>query len=169
MGFFDRFSVLRNPRNAGPMNLTSGGARLIKDFEGLELTAYPDPGTGADPWTVGYGHTGPEVRKGVTVTQAEADALFDKDVQKFVNSVRDCTAKAKTTQCQFNALVAFTYNVGPANLTKSTLLRKHLAGDYVGAAEEFLKWNKAAGKVMAGLTRRRQSERDLYLGKGPYV
>lgn len=137
-------------------------ADLIKSFEGLRLKAYPDPATGGDPWTVGYGHTGSDVRPGMTINREQADALFDRDIAKFEAAVEKAIGSAPTNAAQFGALVSFAYNVGAGNLNSSTLLRKHKAGDFKGAQAEFARWNRAAGKVMAGLTRRRKAEADLY-------
>ncbi|ECH8732856.1 lysozyme [Salmonella enterica subsp. enterica] len=142
------------------------GIRLIKQFEGCSLTAYPDPGTGGDPWSIGYGWTHPvdgkPVKRGMTIDQVTADRLlktglvgYENDVLKFV--------RVKLTQGQFDALVSFVYNVGSRALSTSTLLKKLNAGDIKGAADEFLRWNKAGGKVMLGLTNRRKAERDVFL------
>ena len=137
---------------------------LIKQFEGCRLTAYPDPGTGGDPWTIGWGSTGPGIAKGMTWTQAQADQRLVEDVSKFAAGVDKALAGAAVTTKQKGALVSFAYNVGLANLGSSTLLKKHRAGDYAGAAAEFAKWNKAAGKVLPGLTRRRAAEAAMYAG-----
>lgn len=139
------------------------GHNLIRDFEGERLTAYPDPGTGGDPWTIGVGHTGTDVHKGLTITKERSDQLLSEDLARFEAGVNKLAPK--TTQAQFDALVSFSFNVGLGNLTGSTLLKKHNAGDYAGAQAEFAKWNKAAGKVMPGLTRRRAAEAVLYGGK----
>lgn len=138
--------------------------KLVKQFEGCVLKAYPDPGTGGDPWTIGYGHTGPEVKRGVVWTQAQADAALEKDLAHFDAGVSALIGAAPTTQGQFNALVSFAFNVGLGNLKTSTLLRMHKEGDYVGAAGQFQRWNKAAGKVMNGLVKRRTAEARLYRG-----
>jgi lysozyme len=136
------------------------GKALIKSFEGVVLRAYPDPATGGDPWTAGVGHTGPDVRKGMTVTQAMVDAWLAADLRKFEDGVNSLALV--TTQPQFDAMVSLAFNIGLGNFGSSTLLRKHKAGDYDGAAEQFGAWNKAAGKVMDGLTRRRAAEAALY-------
>lgn len=138
---------------------------LIKQFEGCKLIAYPDPGSGGDPWTIGWGSTGPDIRKGTVWTQAQADTRFAEHVAQFGRSVEQLLGGAATSQCQFDALVSLAYNIGTGNLSSSTLLKKHKAGDYAGAAAEFARWNKASGKVMAGLTRRRAAEAALYRGE----
>lgn len=141
------------------MKISNAGLSLIKEFEGLELSAYPDPATKADPWTIGYGHTR-GVKRGDKITQAQADALLKEDVAEFERAVNRLAPV--TTQGQFDALVSFAFNVGAANLESSTLLKKHRAGDYFGASQEFQRWNLGAGKVMAGLTRRRLAEAAMY-------
>lgn len=138
---------------------------LIRRFEGCRLSAYPDPGTGGDPWTIGYGHTGPEVRRGLVWTQAQADAALALDVAKFADKVEKLIGDAATTQGEFDALVSFAYNLGTGNLASSTLLRKHKAGDKAGAAAEFGKWTRAAGRVLPGLVTRRAAEAALYKGE----
>ena len=143
------------------MNISSEGIALIKEFEGLSLTAYPDPGTGGEPWTIGYGHTG-GVKEGDVITQDQADEFLRKDIRNFEKCV-NTYVNVPITQSQFDALVAFCFNVGCGNFKKSTLLAKLNAEDDVGAADEFLRWNRAGGKVMAGLTRRREAERALFL------
>lgn len=145
------------------------GRALIKEFEGCHklrpdgrFSAYPDPASGGDPWTIGWGSTGPDITPGTVWTQEQCDARFDVDVQKFAAKVSELIGDIPTTPGQFGALVSFAYNVGAGNLASSTLLRKHKAGNHMGAAAEFAKWNRAAGRVMAGLTRRRAAERVLY-------
>lgn len=144
------------------LNPSNACTDLIKEFEGVRLKAYPDPATGGKPYTIGVGHTGPEVKLGLVWTMAQVDAALAADLVKFTLGVRALVIKVATTQHQFDALVSFAFNCGLANLKSSTLLRKHLAGDHAGAKLEFAKWNKAAGKVMAGLTRRRAAEAALY-------
>lgn len=139
---------------------------LIKKFEGCRLTAYPDPGTGSAPWTIGYGWTNPvdgkPVRPGMTIDQATADRLLKTGLVSYENDVLKLV-RVKLTQGQFDALVSFAYNVGSRALSTSTLLKKLNVGDIKGAADEFLRWNKAGGKVMPGLTNRRKAERDVFL------
>lgn len=135
---------------------------LIKRFEGCKLTAYPDPGTGGEPWTIGYGHTGPEVKSGMTISQAIADAYLVKDVEHAADVVKRGVT-VPMTQGQYDALCSFVFNVGAGNFLKSTLLRKLNAGDTLGASLEILRWSKAAGKELPGLVRRRAAEQSLFL------
>jgi lysozyme len=144
------------------LRVSKRGEDLIKSFEGCKLVAYPDPGSGGDPWTIGWGTTGPDVKKGVVWTQEQADRRFSEHVNEFAEDVWNVLGGAAVTQNQFDALVSFTYNVGLGNLKASTLLKLHKAGDYAGATKQFIRWNKAAGKVMKGLTRRREAEARLY-------
>lgn len=132
---------------------------LTEEFEGLRLHAYQDTG---GVWTIGYGHA-VGVRPGQVITQAEAEALLEHDMAYAAGVV---TRHAGTcTQNQFDALVDFTFNLGPVLFLGSTLLKKHLAGDHAGAADEFLKWKFDNGEVIPGLLRRREAERKLYLGE----
>lgn len=147
------------------MNVDASGERMIKSFEGCKLAAYPDPATGGDPWTIGYGATGSGIVKGVVWTRAQADARFTQDIAKFAAKVSALLGSAQTTQGQLNALVSLAYNIGTGNLASSTLLRLHKAKDYEGAAGQFARWNKAAGQVMTGLTRRRAAEAKMYRGQ----
>lgn len=145
-------------------------ADLIKSFEQCRLTAYmPTP---RDRPTIGWGTTGPDVRMGMTWTQEKADARFARDLADFAEGVTHLLGGTPTTQAQFDALVSFAYNVGldddldtkAEGLGDSTLLRKHKAGDYDGAAAQFAAWNKQAGVVLKGLTRRRTAEARIYKG-----
>jgi len=131
---------------------------LIKEFEGCKLKAYKCP---ADVWTIGYGHTD-GVKEGDEITQQEADRLLAGDVELFTTGVQRLV-HSDINRNQLGALVSFSFNVGLGNLRHSTLLRMVNAGDFVGAADQFLRWNKAGGKVLAGLTRRREAERQLFL------
>lgn len=148
------------------MQTSSEGINLIKSFEGLELKAYPDPATGGKPYTIGHGTTiypsGMPVKLGDTCTAQQAMDYLRNDLKKFENGVNNLV-KVKLSQGHFDALVSFAYNLGLGNLGSSTLLKKLNAGDYLGASNELLRWDKAAGKVMAGLTRRRQAERQMFL------
>lgn len=139
---------------------------MIANAEGRRLKAYPDPGTGGDPWTIGVGHTGPEVHAGLVWTQQQVDETLRADLAKTANRVSDLIGTSSTTQHQFDALVSFAFNVGLGNLASSTLLAKHRGGNFAGAQAEFARWNKAAGKVLAGLTKRRAAEATLYATTG---
>lgn len=141
------------------MILSKRGGDFIKSFEGLRLTAYRDI---VGVLTIGYGHTGSDVIEGMKITLDRANELFDEDVADFVTGV-NALAKVKT-QGQFDALVSFAYNLGLRSLKKSTLLKKLNDGDIVGASNEFQKWNRAGGKEVAGLTRRRLAEYVVFLG-----
>lgn len=108
------------------------------------------------------GHTGPDVKRGQTITKEQSQALLEADLARFEGAVnRACGGKVN--QNQFDAMVSFAFNVGTSAFATSTLLKKHLAGDYAGAAAQFARWNKAGGKVLAGLTKRRAAEAALYL------
>ena len=146
------------------MNYSKNGLHLTENFEGLRLTAYPDPATHGDPWTIGYGHTGAEVHQGMTITQDQAEEFLMQDVQKAVQTVNS-KVHTDLTQNEFDALVDFVFNCGAGNFAGSTLLRKINAGDMEGAALEFEKWTHADGKVMAGLIKRRHAEAVLFLNK----
>jgi len=134
---------------------------LIKEAEGLELKAYLCP---ANVWTIGYGHTGDDVWPGLVITLAEAEALLTKDLKRFEGYI-DKYVKVPLTQNQFDALVSFVYNIGAQAFIESTLLKKLNAGDYEGAAAQFPRWNKAKGKVLAGLVKRREKELKLFKGE----
>lgn len=141
------------------MKISQKGLNLIKEFEGLELKAYKDS---VGVVTIGYGSTGPHVSMGMTITEAQAEALLKSDVARFEQGVHDLI-KVPLTQSQFDALVSFSFNLGLGNLKSSTLLRKLNSLDYSGAANEFTRWNKAGGAVLKGLTRRREAEKALFL------
>ncbi|EGK9122619.1 lysozyme [Escherichia coli] len=145
------------------MQTSEKGIALIKKFEGCKLTAYQDS---VGVWTIGYGWTQPvdgkPIRAGMTIKQETAERLLKTGLVSYESDVSRLV-KVGLTQGQFDALVSFTYNLGARSLSTSTLLRKLNAGDYLGAADELLRWNKAGGKVLNGLTRRREAERALFL------
>ncbi|MEH4621306.1 lysozyme [Enterobacter roggenkampii] len=145
------------------MQTSDKGIALIKQFEGCKLTAYQDS---VGVWTIGYGWTQPvdgkPIRAGMTIKQETAERLLKTGLVRYESDVSRLV-KVGLTQGQFDALVSFTYNLGARSLSTSILLRKLNAGDYAGAADEFLRWNKAGGKVLNGLTRRREAERALFL------
>lgn len=144
------------------MKMSSTGLDLVKSFEGLYLKAYKCP---AGVWTIGYGHTGKtfgkNITSGMTITKTQATKLLADDMKVFEKGVK-ALVKVPLNQNQFDALVSFSFNCGLGNLKSSTLLKKLNAGKYSEAAEQFLVWNKAAGKVLAGLTRRRKEEKKLF-------
>lgn len=149
------------------MKINQAGINLIKKYEQCRLYSYQ---CSAGVWTIGWGHTGPDVKSDMQITQQMADLLLEKDLQKFEKEVLSLL-KVKVTSNQFSALVSFAFNVGSdidadtiaEGLGDSTLLKKLNAGDVKGAAEEFPKWNKAKGKVLNGLTKRRLEEKELFL------
>lgn len=140
--------------------INAAGRALIREFEGCALTAYPDPASGGAPWTIGYGHTGPDVAPGKTIDQAEADALLDADLARCEAAVAAAAPEAGDNQ--FAALVSLAFNIGAGALRKSTLLRLHNAGDHAGAQAQFARWIYASGKPLYGLERRRRAEAALY-------
>jgi lysozyme len=140
------------------------GLELIKQFEGLELEAYPDPGTGGEPWTIGYGHTNPgKIKKGDKLkTEQEAEELLVKDIARFEDGVNQLVRQPISLN-QFSALVSFSFNVGLGNLKSSTLLALVNTNKFPEAALQFERWNKAAGRILPGLVRRRKAEAALFL------
>jgi len=144
--------------------ISEAGYGIIRKYEGLRLTAYPDPATGGAPWTNGYGHT-KGVKKGDTCTKEQAEQWLYEDAMEAWTGVLS-VVKVKLEQWELDALTSFVFNLGIGNLKTSTLLRKLNVGDRAGAADEFLRWNKAAGKEMPGLTKRRTEERKLFLNQG---
>ncbi len=143
------------------MSPDDGCYRIIEAFEGYKDRAYPDPGSGGIPWTIGYGHTR-NVQPGDTCTSEQAEEWLHEDVADAASAVNDYV-KVPMSQSQFDALVSFVYNLGVSNFNRSTLLTKLNKGDIEGAADEFLKWDMASGHVMAGLDARRHAERELFL------
>jgi len=140
--------------------VNKAGLDLIKSFEGLRLEAYPDPGTGGDPWTVGYGST-KGVKKGMKITVQEAEQRLIMDLQDACKAVERYVT-IPLNDNQFAALVSFTFNVGAGNLAVSTLLKRLNEGEYGSVPMQLMRWNRAAGKILNGLTRRRTAEGDLF-------
>lgn len=145
------------------MNISPNGIALISTFEQLRESAYPDPGTGGAPWTLGYGHTA-GVKEGDTCNPDQALAWLQNDAQGAAACVNAAT-KVILTQNQFDALASLVFNIGCHNFDGSGLLKTLNAGDYQGASRHFSAWNKANGTILAGLSRRRQAEMELFLSK----
>ncbi len=157
------------------LRTSQNGLRIIKAFEGQRLTGYLDP-VGIP--TIGYGHTemagGPitytdgvtteKVRVGARISLAEANRLKKRDVDLFEDALDPMLRGVTVAPHEWDALVSLMFNIGPRALARSTVLRRLKAGDRLGAANAFLMWNKAGGRVFAGLDRRRRSERALFLG-----
>lgn len=143
------------------MQVSPAGVALTKAMEGCSLSAYPDPASGGAPFTCGYGHTGSDVKPGMTITQAQADAWLECDLARAAQVVNSLV-HVYLNQNQFDALCDFVFNVGAGNFRSSTLLRLVNAGNFPAAADQFSRWTQAAGKTMPGLVRRRAAERALF-------
>ena len=146
---------------------SAAGIALIKRFEGCArlrpdgmVEAYPDPGTGGAPWTIGWGATGPEIGPHTIWSREQCDSRLLRDIARHAGEVDRALDDAPTSQSQFDALVSFHFNTGA--IGHATLTRKHRAGDHAGAAAEFARWNRAGGRILPGLTRRRAAEAELY-------
>ena len=160
-------SMPANPRVSSTRFVSAAGIALIKQFEGCAklrgdgtVEAYPDPGTGDEPWTIGWGATGKGIQRGTIWTQAECDARLESDLARYAAEVARAIGPAPTGQHQFDALVSFHYNTGA--IARATLTKLHKAGDFKGAEAEFGKWVHAGGKRLNGLVRRRKAEAALY-------
>ena len=139
------------------MNLGYNGTKILKFFEGCKLTAYQDS---VGVWTIGYGHT-KGVYEGMTITQEEAEQMLLTELEEYEGYVEKYVT-VPLTQNQFDALVVWVYNLGPTNFRNSTLLKELNAGNYNAAGQEITRWNKAGGKVLAGLVKRREAEAQLF-------
>lgn len=152
-------------RACGPVG--APGLALIKRFESCarqrrdgRFEAYPDPGTGGAPWTIGWGATGRDIARGTIWTQAECDRRLERDLARCAGEVTRALGAAPTSPNQFDALVSFHYNTGA--IARATLTRLHRAGRFDDAAREFARWINAGGRPLPGLIRRRQAEAQLY-------
>ena len=164
----DSVPTVPSPTNR-PRAVSPRGLALIREFEGCAkmradglVEAYPDPGTGGAPWTVGWGATGVDIGPGTVWTREECDARLAADVARHAADVVRAIGDAPTSQGQFDALVSFHYNTGA--IARATLTRRHREGDFAAATREIARWNRAGGRVLAGLTRRRAAEARLYAG-----
>jgi lysozyme len=142
------------------MNISKEGIELIKKFEGCELEAYQDS---VGVWTIGYGHI-KNVKEGDSINRDEAEHLLEEELPEYEGYINDMV-KVPLNQCQFDALCAWVYNLGPTNLNDSTLLKLLNAGDYHLIPSQIKRWNKAGGKTLQGLIRRREAEALLFEGK----
>ena len=138
------------------------GLDLTVASEAMKLTAYPDPGTGGAPWTIGVGHTGPDVYPGMIISEEQGYQLLHDDVRTAVAAVKRLV-KVALTQGEFDALVDFVFNVGEGHFGSSTLLRLLNAGDFMGASKHFDDWVLAGGRRMNGLVVRRDNEEALFV------
>ena len=146
------------------MQTSQEGINLITEFEGEKLRAYTCP---AGVLTIGYGHTDaagpPRVTPGMVISRAEAKEILKRDLKKYEDAVSTAVT-TPLTQNQFDAIVSFTFNCGVGALRKSTLLRRLNRGEYDAVPSELMKWNRAGGRELAGLTRRRRAEAKLWRG-----
>ena len=139
------------------MKLGERGTEMLKYFEGCKLTAYQDS---VGVWTIGYGHT-KGVYDGMTITQDQAEQMLLSELEEYEGYIENMVT-VPLTQNQFDALVVWVYNLGPTNFKNSTLLKELNAGNYNAAGQEITRWNKAGGKVLAGLVKRREAEAELF-------
>lgn len=167
------------PDHLPPTRVSPIGVALIQQFEGCvrrrpdgRYDAYPDPGTGGAPWTIGWGATGPDhfapgpgarIGPGTVWTGAQCNARLEADLARYAADVAKAIGSAPTSQAQFDALTSFHYNTGA--IARASLTRRHVAGDHAGAAREFARWVRAGGRTLPGLVRRRKAEAALY-GQG---
>ena len=142
------------------MKISQEGIALIKKFEGCELEAYK---CAAGVLTIGYGHT-KGVTEGMQITKAQADEMLVEELATYESYVSDAVEN-QLDQCMFDALVSWTYNLGPTNLNSSTMLKVLNAGEYEEVPAQIKRWNKAGGNVLEGLVRRREAEALLFEGK----
>ena len=145
------------------MKTSAEGLSLIKKFEGCELYAYQ---CSAGVWTIGYGHT-KDVEPGMQITKEDAEEMLVEELHEYESYINDFVT-APLSQNQFDALVSWVYNLGPANLKASTMLKVLNAGEYEDVPAQMKRWNKAGGKRLEGLIRRREAESLLFLGKEWY-
>lgn len=148
------------------MNARDIATALIHRWEGCALTAYPDPATGDDPWTVGYGATGPGIEQGTVWTQQQADDDLSDRLQALMVAMQS-HVPTDATDHQLGACLSFAYNVGLTAFLESTLLRLWNAGDVTGSQAQFARWNLAGGRVMQGLANRRADEARVFGGEDP--
>jgi len=149
-----------SPYYGDSMKISAEGLELIKKFEGCELKAYKCP---AGVWTIGYGHI-KGVEEGMEITKEQAEEMLKEEIVEYENYVNTAVS-VPLSQNHFDALVSWVYNLGNGNLTSSTMLKVLNAGEYEGVPAQIKRWNKAGGKVLDGLVRRREAEALLFEGK----
>ena len=144
------------------MRISENGIEFIRQLEGEKLTAYPDI---VGIWTIGVGHTGfvdgKPVARGMAITKEKSKEILTADLKRFESAVNDAV-KVTLTQNQFDALVSLAFNIGEGAFARSMLVNKLNAGDKKGAAEQFLVWKNAGGRVSQGLLNRRQKEKAMF-------
>jgi lysozyme len=142
------------------MKISQEGIALIKKFEGCELEAYKCP---AGVWTIGYGHT-KDVKEGDRINKDEANYLLEEEMIEYEGYINDMV-NVPLDQNQFDALTSWVYNLGSSNLMSSTMLTLLNEGKYDEVPQQIKRWNKAGGKVLDGLVKRREAEALLFEGK----
>ncbi len=142
------------------MQLSKTGIELLKHFEGCELKAYQDS---VGVWTIGYGHT-KGIYEGLEITQSEAEKMLIDELPEYEGYITDKVVPM-LQQHEFDALVCWVYNLGPTNLSSSTMLKKLNAGEFKEVPFQMKRWDKAGGQPLLGLTRRRNAEALLFKGE----
>ena len=142
------------------MKTSEEGLELIKSFEGCETTAYQDS---VGVWTIGYGHT-KGVEEGQTCSIEDAETMLSEEMDEYEGYINNMV-KVELEQCEFDALVAWVYNLGPTNLGESTMLKVLNDGQFDRVPDEMRRWNRAGGQVLQGLVRRREAEALLFQGE----
>jgi lysozyme len=140
--------------------INAAGRKLISEWEGLRMKAYLDS-VGIP--TICIGHTGGDVHLGLILTPEECDRFFDMDIEE--HNIEPLLKGAPTNDNQFAAMTSLAFNIGLTKFAGSTVLKRHKLGNYMGAANAFPMWNRAGGRILKGLIRRREAERKLYLGE----
>lgn len=154
--------VASEPEKAAPTGMSPDGLTILQYFESCRLEAYWD--ANGKVWTIGWGDTGPDVVKGLRITQSEADERLQRRLaREFVPGVLNVLTRP-VSQAQLDAMVDLAYNIGVSAFQGSTLVHMFNAGDLAGAAEQFPRWNKSGGKVLLGLRRRRAADRMRFQG-----
>jgi lysozyme len=138
--------------------ITPRGRAFIAGWEGDKLVAYKD---GGGVWTAGRGHTGPDVKPKMVITQEQSDAWFDEDLAE--HCIEPLLGGVPTKDCEYDAMTSLAFNIGIERFRNSTVLKRHKLGNRIGCANAFIMWRFDNGKPIPGLLRRREAERKLYL------